>query len=131
MISPEDKQHLMYIANAIEEIQGYMENEDENFFAKDEYTREAVARLCQEIGGGAKMLSDDFKMQYGDIDWDVLIRLEDAMYDQAMEAEFDSFWGVLKQDLPKILTQVTDIASVTDEEEDIQGTLDPKLNLPE
>lgn len=121
LLSPEDKQHLMNIADAIEEIQSYVQYNDYNMFSKDEMTRESVARLFQDIGGAAKMLSDEFKESYGDIDWNVLIRLEDAMYDQAEETSFEAIWQIIKFDLPEIKSQVTDLAANLREEDDIQG----------
>ncbi|RYD75559.1 MAG: DUF86 domain-containing protein [Sphingobacteriales bacterium] len=121
LITPEDRQHLMNIADAIEEIQSYVQYNDYNMFAKDEMTRESVSRLFQDIGGAAKMLSDEFKESFGDIDWNVLIRLEDAMYDQAEETSFESIWYIIKNDLPEIKTQVTDLAANLREEDDIQG----------
>ncbi|MGZ5243139.1 MAG: HepT-like ribonuclease domain-containing protein [Bacteroidia bacterium] len=121
LVTPEDKQHLMNIADAIEEIQSYVQYNDYNMFAKDEMTRESVARLFQDIGGAAKMLSDDFKDNFGDIDWNVLIRLEDAMYDQAEETSFEAIWSIIKNDLPEIKSQVTDLAANLREEDDIQG----------
>jgi uncharacterized protein with HEPN domain len=127
-ISPEDRQHLMYIADAIEQIQSFVQYEDYETFNKDEIAREEVARLFQDIGGAAKLLSDEFKGQYGDVDWDVLIRLEDAMYDQAFEQSFEALWSIIKNDLPEIKNQVTDLAANLREEDDIQGfdlTRDP------
>lgn len=130
MISPEDRQHLMYIADAINEIESHVQYENFDAFTKDEIAKEAVSRLFQEIGGASKLLSDDFKMQYGDVDWDALIRLEDAMYNQAEETGYEEMWSIIKNDLPNIRNQVTDLAAVLEDEEDIQGTLPPELNLP-
>jgi uncharacterized protein with HEPN domain len=121
LVTPEDKQHLMNIADAIEEIQSYVQYEDYNAFNLDEISKEAVTRLFQDIGGAAKMLSDDFKENFGDIDWNVLIRLEDAMYNQAEEDGFEAIWQIIKMDLPEIKSQVTDLAANLREEDDIQG----------
>ena len=121
LITPEDRQHLMYIADAIEEIQSHVQYEDFNQFNQDEIARESVTRLFQEIGGAAKLLSDDFKESFGDIDWNVLIRLEDAMYNQATEHGFEAIWSIIQNDLPDIKSQVTDLAANLREEDDIQG----------
>jgi uncharacterized protein with HEPN domain len=121
LVTPEDKQHLMNIADAIEEIQSYVQYEDFNQFNVDEISKEAVMRLFQDVGGAAKMLSDEFKESFGDIDWNVLIRLEDAMYNQAEEIGAEGIWQVIKYDLPEIKSMVTDLAANLREEEDIQG----------
>ncbi len=131
MITPEDGQHLNNILDAIEEIEGYVQDEDINDFLQDENAKEAVTRRMQDIGGAAKLLSDELKSEWGDIDWEVLIRLEDAMYNQSVEFAFDSIWSIIENDLPKIKIQVADVSSRANEEEDIEGTIDPELNIPE
>ncbi|MDQ3071828.1 MAG: hypothetical protein M3Q97_00995 [Bacteroidota bacterium] len=93
------------------------------------FAKEAVARICQDIAGAAKLLTEEFKNNYGGkFDWDVLIRLEDAMYNQAVEQGDDSLFHVLEGDLPVIKAGISDIASELNDEEDIQGfdlTKDP------
>ena len=130
-INDEDRQHLMNIADAIDEIMSYVQYEKYEDFLKDEVAKEAVARLFADVGGAAKLLSEDFKSLYGDVDWDVLVTLENAMYDQAFENEFPEIWGIIKMDLPEIRAQVADLAANLREEDDIHGfdlTKDPKTH---
>lgn len=131
MLNPEDKQHLMNIADAIDEIDAYIQYEKFEDFIQDEVAKEAVTRLMQDIGGAAKLLSDDFKSEYGDVDWDAFINLEMAMYDQAYEAEYEAIWSIIKGDLPILRSQVTDLAANIRDEDDIQGfdlTKDPRTH---
>lgn len=121
MITVEDRQHLNYLTEAITEISSFTEGEDYQSFELNETAKEEVSRLLQDVGGAAKMLSDDFKGNYGDIDWDVLISLENAMYNQAHEHGIEGMWHVISKDLPSMIDQITDLASNLDEEEDIQG----------
>jgi uncharacterized protein with HEPN domain len=121
MISPEDRQYLMSIADAIDEIEGYIQGEKKQEFFQDDMAKEDVARLFHDVGGAAKLLSDDFKAQYGDIDWEVYMNLENITYDDALEVDFDEIWSIIKKDLPILRQQVTDLAANIEEEEDIQG----------
>jgi uncharacterized protein with HEPN domain len=121
MISIEDKQHLMNIADAIDEIEAYVQGENYEAFFQDDMSKEAVTRLFQDIGGATKMLSDDFKAMYGDVDWNVFISLENAMYDQAYEVENEAIWSIIKNDIPILRQQVTDLAANIREEDDIHG----------
>jgi uncharacterized protein with HEPN domain len=121
MISPDDKIHLMYISDAIDEVNSYVQYEDFEVFVKDEIAKEAVVRQLQNIGGASKLLTDDFKMTYGDVDWDTLIRLEDAMYDQAEETSLRALWGIIKTDFPALRTQVSDLtATLSDLENEME-----------
>jgi uncharacterized protein with HEPN domain len=121
MISIEDKQHLMNIADAIDEIEAYVQGENYEAFALDDMSKEAVTRLMQDIGGATKLLSDDFKASYGDVDWNAFIGLENAMYDQAYEVENEAIWSIIKNDIPILRQQVTDLAANLREEDDIHG----------
>jgi uncharacterized protein with HEPN domain len=121
ILTPEDRQHLANIIDAIDEIESYVQFEDFNEFARDEIAKEAVTRIFEDVGGAAKLISDDFKAIYGDIDWDVLISLERAMYNQAEEYGYEAIWSIIKNDLPNIRAQVADLAANVREEDDIQG----------
>lgn len=121
LITPEDRQHIINIVDAIDEIEGYIQYEDFNDFTKDEIAKEAVTRLMQDVGGAAKMVSDEFKGEYSDIDWNAIIRLEDAMYNQAEEQGYDIIWQIIKFDLPEIKDQMADLAANIREEDDIEG----------
>ena len=121
MINAEDRQHLMNIVEAINEIDGYVQYEEYNDFVKDNVATEAVARSFQDISGAAKLLSEEFTSNYSDIDWVTLIRLEDARYNEAMEYGYEELWNIIKYDLPKIKDEVTDLASNLEETEDIEG----------
>jgi uncharacterized protein with HEPN domain len=120
-LSPEDRQHLSNIINAVDEIESYVQYEDYNEFREDEVAKEAVTRVMADLGGASKLLSDEFKAQYGDVDWDALIRLEDAMYNQAEEWDYEGIWQIIKNDLPEIRSQVADLAANVREEDDIHG----------
>jgi uncharacterized protein with HEPN domain len=131
MLNAEDKQHLMNIADAIVEVQSYVQFEKYEDFAQDEMAKEAVTRLFQDIGGATKLLSEEFKSFYGDIDWDAFVNLENAMYNQAYETGYEEIWSIIKKDFPKMKTQVTDLAANLEEEDDIQGfdlTEDPNTH---
>lgn len=121
MISVEDKQHLMYISDAIGEVEAYVQGEDYESFFQDDFSKEAVARLFQDIGGAATMLSEEFKLQYGDVDWDAFRSLEGIMGNQDQELANEALWSIIKNDFPVLKTQVTDLASNIREEEDIHG----------
>ncbi len=121
MISIEDKQHLMYIADAIDEVEAYIQGENYETFFQDDNSKESVARLFQDIGGATNMLSDDFKALYGDVDWDVFINLEGAMGSEDQEIASEALWSIIKNDFPVLKQQVTDLAANIREEEDIHG----------
>ncbi len=120
-IRTEDKQRLLDIADAIREIQGYMGGTDYEDFNIREDVREEVSAQMVIIGGAAALLSDEFKEQYGDIDWDVLKGFQYAHYDEELEMDHHQVFYVAQHDLPEIMNDILDVASMMDEEEDLQG----------
>ncbi|MFL5730297.1 MAG: hypothetical protein ACJ75J_12495, partial [Cytophagaceae bacterium] len=75
--------------------------------------------MLREIGGAARLLSEEFKSSFGEIDWDVLTNLQFATYDQEIEIDPNALWYVIKNDLPLIKDQVLGItAELEDKEND-------------
>lgn len=113
----EDKAHLLDIAKSIDEIEETISGMSFEDFIKETDVRDDVAYMLQEIGGAARLLSTEFKENYGDIDWDVLINLQFATYDQEIEIDPNALWYVIENDLPKIKDQVLGITTVLEDKE--------------
>src|SRR4051812_37181537 len=113
----DDKARLMDIAKSIDEIEGTLAGMRFEDFIKETDVRDDVAYMLQEIGGAARLLSSEFKETYGDIDWDVLINLQFATYDQEIEIDPNAIWYVIENDLPLIKDQVLEITNVLENKE--------------
>jgi uncharacterized protein with HEPN domain len=113
----DDKARLLDIAKSIDEVEGTVAGMKFEDFIKETDVRDDVAYMLQEIGGAARLLSQEFKDSYGDIDWDVLINLRFATYDQEMEIDPNALWYVIENDLPLIKDQVLQITTVLEEKE--------------
>jgi uncharacterized protein with HEPN domain len=118
-IREEDKIRLLDIADSIREIQGYMGGADYAEFSISEDIRESVTTQMVIIGEAAGMLSDEFKEQYGDIDWNVLTNLKYAHYDEELEQEHRQMMYIASKDLPEILNDILDVATMLEEEDDL------------
>ena len=60
-IRPEDKIRLLDIADAIREIQGYLQGAGFEEFAANEDVQQSVVNQLSFIGGAAVLLSYEFK----------------------------------------------------------------------
>ena len=88
-------------------------------FAKQTQIKDEITYLLREIGMSSRTLSEEFKDNYGDIDWDVLNNLQFSTWDQEIEVDPNALWFVIKNDLPLIKDQVTDLATqIEDSDED-------------
>lgn len=108
----DDKVKLFDMARYIEEVEaqtGGIKFED---FAKETQVKDEVAYLLREIGVAARLLSEEFKTTYGDVDWDVLSNLQFATWDQEIEVDPHALWYIIENDLPLIKDQIYDITTV-------------------
>ena len=119
-IRSEDKIRLLDIADAIREIQGYLGASDfEDFNIRDD-VREEVSTQMGIIGGAAAQLSDEFKEEYGNIDWDMLKGFQYAQYDEELEMDHHEVLFLAQNDLPDMLNDILDVASILEDEDDLE-----------
>ena len=122
-IKEEDRMHLMGIADSIREIQGYVGQAEGKDYALRTDMQQAVSSHFQQIGSAAALLSDEFKDQFRDVDWDVLKGLQYANYDEEMELDYHPHWFIIKEDLPVFLEQIEDLISEVQREETLEDDL--------
>jgi uncharacterized protein with HEPN domain len=98
----EDQIHLNNISSMINEIEAYVEGMDYNQFSQEESIRQSVAVNLQQIGEAADLLSDEFKEDFTEIDYNVLDTLKRAKFDEALEVDHRQIWNVIQNDLPEV-----------------------------
>lgn len=122
-IREEDRMHLMGIADSIREIQAYAGQDNWREFSQDTDVQQSISSHMQQIGSAAALLSDDFKDNYRDLDWDVLKGFQYANYDQELELDFHPQWHIIKEDLPIFLEQIEDLVSDIQRDESFEDDL--------
>ncbi len=130
-VSEEDKVHLGSIMDSISEIQGYVGRSSYGDYSQREDIREAVMAQLSQIGGAAALLSDEFKEQYRDIDWDVLKGLQYAHFDQELELDAHPQWHIVHEDLPEIMDQLSDLSTEIYRDEILEDNLAGDTNEPD
>lgn len=113
----EDQVHLSNISSMINEIEAYVENMDYNQFSREESIRQSVAVNLQQIGEAADLLSDEFKEDFTEIDYNVLNALKRAKFDEAMEVDHRQIWNVVQNDLPEFRNMVETRSEQMDRED--------------
>jgi len=121
MASEEDQLHLTNIINSINEIDSYGKHLDYNQFVQEEEARTSIIMNLQMIGDAASNLTDEFKDKYGYVDYDVLVNLKFAAYNNATEIDPHSVWAIIKEDLPRIRDDVASASEALNREEDLSG----------
>jgi uncharacterized protein with HEPN domain len=122
-IREEDKMHLLGIADSIREIQAYIGQGDWKDYSQDTNVQQAISSHLQQIGSAAAILSDEFKDQFRDVDWDVLKGFQYANFDQELELDNQPQWHIIKEDLPVFLEQIEDLVTEVQREETMEDDL--------
>lgn len=122
MTPDEDRLHIQNIIRSAVEIDGYTKGMSYEDFTANESARSAIARNLGMIGNEAKLLSDDFKAQYAEIDMKVLENLRNAYYNEEMEIDHHYVWNIATKDIPLIREKLSDVQTRIQPEEGIKGT---------
>jgi uncharacterized protein with HEPN domain len=122
-ISEEDRIRLLDITDSIREIQGYVGRGTYDDFSQREDVMQAVSSHLLQIGGAAALLSDDFKDQFREIDWDVLKGLQYANFDHELELDAHPQWHIISNDLPELMDKMLDISTEIDRQEELEDDL--------
>lgn len=118
----DDKAKLFDIARSIEEIEGLTNGLSLDGFAKEVQLKDEIVYQLREIGVAASLLSEEFKEQYGDVDWDVLTNFQFSTWDQELEVDPHPLWYIIRNNLPPLYDQIMDVATVLQDQEGEEGT---------
>lgn len=102
----EDKYHLEHMANSINEIQGYVKGMDYNDFNRADETKAAICHNLAEIGQAAQLLSDSTRNHFGDMDFNVLVTLGNAEFNNELERDGQVIYNIIQNDLDIIKENV-------------------------
>ncbi len=130
-VNEEDKVHLTSMIDSINEILGYVGRANYSDYSQREDIREQVSAQMSQIGGAAALLSDEFKDQYRDMDWDVLKGLQYAHFDLELELDAHPQWHIVKEDLPEFLTRLNDISVHIFRDEILEDNLEGDTDEPD
>ena len=104
-----DADYLTDSKEAILRINAYTENLAYEQFLQDKKTQDAVVRNLEIIGEAAKNVSEEFKDKCTHIPWRDLAGLRDKLIHHYFGVNFDIVWAVVKEELPKVLSQIEEL----------------------
>ncbi len=97
---------LKDILEAARRVSVYSDKLVYNDFLNDIKTQDAVVRNIEIIGEATKNLSDDFRELHPTIPWKNLAGMRDKLIHDYFGVNIDIVWGVLTEDLPKLVKQI-------------------------
>lgn len=97
---PGDKARLFHIADAISEIEGYVQGMDFEAFDGDSKTKFASIKQLEIIGEAANHLSKELKEKHAEIQWEQIIDLRHVLVHEYYGIQSDILWRIITMHLP-------------------------------
>jgi len=101
----DDRVYLAHIVDALQQINKYTENLDEDGFRTARIVQDAVIRQFEIVGEATKNLSDDFRMKHSTIPWKDLAGFRDKLIHQYFGVDMALVWRSVVEDVPVLLKE--------------------------
>ena len=108
-----DHARLMHMFEAARNIERFTSGKTIERLYEDEILRLALTTLFQNIGEAARKISEEFKLEHPEIEWDDIIgfrhRLNRFMPAHDIKFDFDIMWGIIQNDIPELLKHLRNL----------------------
>ncbi len=108
-----DRQRLLHILDAINEIQLYTETTDLKSFLANSMMRFACVKQIEIIGEAANYITPETKVMFTDLEWSQIVGMWHILVHEYFGMDFELIWQVVINDLPifkeKILSAINTI----------------------
>lgn len=106
-----DRQRLLHILDAINEIQSYTENIAIQSFLENSMMRFACVKQIEIIGEAANYISQETKNLFTDTEWRQIIGMRHVLVHEYFGIDFNLIWQVIIGDLPDLKNKIFTILS--------------------
>jgi len=97
---------LQHILDAINEIESFLNNKNEDEFQINSMLQSACIRQLEIIGEAASRLSDTTKKNIEDIEWRELIGLRNILVHEYFGVDLSIIWQIIDIDLPELKDKI-------------------------
>ncbi|MEM3415900.1 MAG: DUF86 domain-containing protein [Candidatus Micrarchaeaceae archaeon] len=104
-------QNMLYSIDRINDMTSGLSFEG---FAKNITVQDAVIRRFAIIGEAANALPKDFTAKHKEIEWKKIIGMRNFLVHEYFEIDMRVVWDTIKQDIPKLKTEVTKMLKKND-----------------
>ena len=101
-----DRQRLLHILEAIEEIQTYTSSADLKTFLANSMMRFACVKQIEIIGEAANSITPETRSTFSELEWKQIIGMRHILVHEYFGVDFDLIWQVIITDLPELKGKV-------------------------
>ena len=95
---------------SMERIATYIGEMDQQSFASDNRTVDAVVRNLEIIGEAATRIPEEFKAGHPEVPWRRIVGLRNRIVHEYFGVDIGIVWSVVSHDLPQLRSKIQDIA---------------------
>ena len=106
-----DTAALTDIVEAINRIQRYVGSSTLAEILLRTETQDAVVRNFQVIGEAVKLLSDELRRKYPDLEWAKITGMRDRLIHHYFSVDWDVLWNAIQKNLPPLKERVEQMIS--------------------
>lgn len=97
-----DKQRLLHILEAIDEIENYTSGTDFHSFLENSMMRFATIKQIEIIGEAANNITEDTQSEFNAIQWRQIIGLRHILVHEYFGIDNTLIWQIITNDIPKL-----------------------------
>ena len=106
-----DKQRLLHIRDAIENIFAFTKGMDEPAYISSIMVQSAVERQMEIIGEAVNSVSEELKSIHTDIEWCKIKAFRNVIAHEYFGISNKQVWNVVENDLPRLKSSIEKIFS--------------------
>lgn len=103
---PRDKERLLHIIEAIDNIFEFIENKSFETYKNDKILRFAVIKNLEIIGEAAYLLTKDFKANNSNIEWNEMIGMRHILVHGYYQIKDEIIWATIETELSPLKDKI-------------------------
>ena len=104
---PRDIGRLRHIIDAIDNIEMFLKDNTAEDFLTNKMLYFAIVKNMEIIGEAAYMLTNDFRFNHPETDWNAIIRMRHILVHGYYHVDSSIVWTSIRNDLPILRTQIS------------------------
>jgi len=109
---PRDKERLLHIIEAIDNIFEFVENKSFETYQNDKILRFAVVKNLEIVGEAAYLLTKDYKLKNIDVEWNEMIGMRHILVHGYYQIKDEIIWATIESELKPLRDKISTLLSL-------------------
>jgi uncharacterized protein with HEPN domain len=108
---PRDKERLLHIIEAIDNIFEFIEDKSFEMYQNDKILRFAVVKNLEIVGEAAYLLTKDFKLKNTTVEWKEMIGMRHILVHGYYQIKDEIIWSTIETELAPLKESIASLLS--------------------